>query len=52
MEIKFQSFLFFLYFADRASQYIYLNINKLDALNFIMGLFNPYPANVENMVKS
>ena len=27
---------FFLYFADRASQYIYLNINRLDALNFIM----------------
>ena len=27
---------FFLYFADRASQYIYLNINQLDALNFIM----------------
>ena len=27
---------FFLYFADRASQYIYLNINRLDALNIIM----------------
>ena len=26
----------FLYSADRASQYIYLNINQLDALNFIM----------------
>jgi len=25
----------FLYFADRASQYIYLNINKLDALNLV-----------------
>ena len=25
---------FCLYFADRASQYIYLNINQLDALNF------------------
>ena len=32
--------LFFLYFADRASQYIYLNINELDALNFIMSLFH------------
>ena len=31
---------FFLYFADRASQYIYLNINQLDALNFIMSLFH------------
>jgi len=30
---------FFLYFSDRASQYIYLNINQLDALNFIMSLF-------------
>ena len=30
----------FLYFADRASQYIYLNINQLDALNFIMSLFH------------
>ena len=29
-----------LYFADRASQYIYLNINQLDALNFIMSLFH------------
>ena len=27
------------YFADRASQYIYLNINQLAALNFIMSLF-------------
>ena len=26
----------FYIFADRASQYIYLNINQLDALNFIM----------------
>ena len=32
----------FLYFADRASQYIYLNINHLDALNFIMRLFHAY----------
>ena len=31
---------FFWRFADRASQYIYLNINQLDALNFIMGLFH------------
>ena len=30
----------FLYFAHRASQYIYLNINQLDALNFIMSLFH------------
>ena len=29
----------YLYFADRASQYIYLNINQLDALNF-MSLFH------------
>jgi len=29
----------FLYFPDRASQYTYLNINQLDALNFIMSLF-------------
>ena len=29
----------FLYFADRASQYIYLNINQLDTLNF-MSLFH------------
>ena len=28
------------YFADRASQYIYLNINQLDALNFIISLFH------------
>ena len=31
---------FFFYFADRASQYIYLNVNQLDALNFIMSLFH------------
>ena len=31
---------FFLYFADRASQYIYLNINQLDALDFQMSLFH------------
>ena len=31
---------FFLYFADRASQHIYLNINQLDALNFIMSLLH------------
>ena len=30
----------FLYFAERASQYIYLSINQLDALNFIMSLFH------------
>ena len=30
----------FWYFADHASQYIYLNINQLDALNFIMSLFH------------
>jgi len=30
----------FWYFADRASQYIYLNINQLDALNFTMSLFH------------
>ena len=30
----------FLYFAHRASQYIYLNINQLDALNLIMSLFS------------
>ena len=30
----------FWYFADRASQYIYLNINKLNALNFIMSLLH------------
>ena len=30
----------FWYFPDRASQYIYLNINQLDALNFIMSLFH------------
>ena len=33
-------FFFFIYFADRASQYIYLNINQLEALNFIMSLFH------------
>ena len=30
----------FWYFADHASQYIYLNFNHLDALNFIMSLFH------------
>jgi len=30
----------FWYFVDRASQYIYLNINQLDELNFIMSLFH------------
>ena len=30
----------FWYFAARASQYIYLNINQLDALNFIMSLYH------------
>ena len=34
------NFIIFLYFADRASQYIYLNINELDALNFIISLFH------------
>ena len=33
-------FFIFIYFADRASQYIYLNISQLDALNFIMSLFH------------
>ena len=28
------------YFVDRASHYIYLNINQLDPLNFLMSLFN------------
>ena len=32
--------LIFSYFADRASQYIYLNIKHHDALNFIMSLFH------------
>ena len=32
--------LFFLRFAHRTSQYIYLNIKQLDALNFIMSLFH------------
>ena len=36
---KYSLFLY-IYFADRASQYIYLNINQLDALNFIMSLFH------------
>ena len=31
---------FFLYFADRASEYIYLNTNQRDALNLIMSLFH------------
>ena len=35
-----QYFRLFWYFADRASQYIYLNIKQLDALNFIMSLFH------------
>ena len=30
----------FSYFADRASQYIYLITNQLDALNFIMNMFH------------
>ena len=33
-------FFFLIYFADRASQHICLNINQLDALNFIMSLFH------------
>ena len=40
--MKFHDWLgfFFWYFADRTSQYIYFNINQLDALNFIMSLFH------------
>ena len=38
--IKLMKPIFILYFAYRASQYIYLNINQLDALNFIMSLFH------------
>ena len=34
------SLMIFWYFADRASQYIYLNIKQLDALNFIMSIFH------------
>ena len=34
------TFFFFFYFADRVTQYIYLNVNQLDALNFIMSLFH------------
>ena len=34
----FRTFLW--YFVDRASQYIYLNINQLDELNVIMSLFH------------
>ena len=30
----------YIYIADSASQYIYLNINQLDAQNFIMSLFH------------
>jgi hypothetical protein len=30
----------FWYFADRASQYIYRNINQPDVLNFIISLFH------------
>ena len=33
-------FFFYFYFADRASQYTCLNINQLDALNFIMSLLH------------
>ena len=33
-------YIFFFNFADRASPYIHLNINQLDALNFIMSLFH------------
>ena len=32
-------FFFLIYFADRASQCIYLLINQLDVLNFIISLF-------------
>ena len=38
--ILYDIFVNFRYFADRASQYIYLNVNQLDALNFIMSLFH------------
>jgi len=38
--ITFLFIFFFLYFADRASPYIYPNINQLDALNCIMSLFH------------
>jgi len=33
-------FIMIWYFADHASQYIYLNINQLDALNFLMSSFH------------
>ena len=36
----FRFFFIYIYFADRTSQYIYLNINQLDTLNFIMSLFH------------
>ena len=35
-----QGVMLFLYFDDRASRYICLNINQLDAINFIMNLFH------------
>ena len=35
-----QSIFFFFYFADRASQHIYLNINQIEALNFIISLLH------------
>ena len=38
--IRLYLFVLFWHFADRASQYIYLSINQLDALNFIMSLFH------------
>ena len=37
---KWPIFFLYIYFADRASQYIYLNIKQLDAVNFIMSLFH------------
>ena len=37
---KIKTHILFWYFADRASQYIYLNINQLDVLNFIVSLFH------------
>ena len=41
MVIKLVTTFFSKYFADRASQYIFfLNINQLDALNFIISLFH------------
>ena len=38
--IQIIQYISFWYFADRASQYIHLNINQLDALHFIISLFH------------